>query len=84
MKKEIKIGNKIIGKCHPTYIIAEIGSNHNRDKKIAKELRILKFIKNWLKSIARGNNKELKRFFEKVHPAYSRTTKLTTKDVFVK
>jgi len=38
LKKEVKIGNKIIGNGHPTYVIAEIGSNHNRDKKIAKEL----------------------------------------------
>ena len=38
MKKEVKIGNKTVGNDHPTYIIAEIGSNHNRDKKIAKKL----------------------------------------------
>ena len=38
MKKEVKIRNKIVGNDHPTYIIAEIGSNHNRDKKIAKKL----------------------------------------------
>lgn len=38
MKKEIKIGNNFIGPGHPTYIIAEIGANHNRDLKIAKTL----------------------------------------------
>lgn len=38
MKEEIKIGDKIVGPNHPTYIIAEIGSNHNRDINIAKEL----------------------------------------------
>jgi len=38
VKKEVKIGNKKIGGNNPTYIIAEIGSNHNRDKKIAKKM----------------------------------------------
>ena len=38
MKSEITIGNKKIGVDNPTYIIAEIGSNHNRDKKIAKKM----------------------------------------------
>lgn len=38
MKKEVKIGNKVIGGNNPTYIIAEIGANHNCSKKIAKEL----------------------------------------------
>jgi len=38
LKKEIKIGDKTVGKNHPTYIIAEIGSNHNRDLNIAKKL----------------------------------------------
>jgi sialic acid synthase SpsE len=36
--KEIKIGDKIIGKNHPTYIIAEIGANFNGDINVAKEL----------------------------------------------
>ncbi len=36
--KTIHIGNKTIGAGHPTYIIAEIGINHNGDIKIAKEL----------------------------------------------
>jgi len=38
LKIEVKIGNKIIGEKHPTYIIAEIGSNHNKDMNIAKRL----------------------------------------------
>lgn len=38
MKKKVKIGNKIIGGNNPTYIIAEIGANHNRNMKIAKRL----------------------------------------------
>ena len=35
---EVKIGNRIIGTGHPTYIIAEIGSNHNGSFEIAKQL----------------------------------------------
>jgi len=38
MRKEIKIGNRLIGDGHPTYIIAEIGINHNGDLDIAKEI----------------------------------------------
>lgn len=38
MKTEVKIGNKKIGGNNPTYIIAEIGSNHNKDKEIAKKM----------------------------------------------
>lgn len=38
MKKDVQIGAKIIGPSHPTYIIAEIGANHNRDLAIAKKL----------------------------------------------
>jgi len=38
VKNEVKIGNKKIGGDNPTYIIAEIGSNHNKDKKIAKKM----------------------------------------------
>lgn len=38
MKEKIEIGKKTIGKGYPTYIIAEIGSNHNRDIDIAKKL----------------------------------------------
>ena len=38
MKKNVKIAGKIIGDKNPTYIIAEIGSNHNKDLKIAKKM----------------------------------------------
>jgi len=38
MAREIKIGNKMIGDGHPTYIIAEVGVNHNGSVEIAKEL----------------------------------------------
>lgn len=38
MKEFVKIGNKKIGNEHPTYIIAEIGANHNKNKKTAKKL----------------------------------------------
>ncbi|SHN55545.1 pseudaminic acid synthase [Desulfovibrio litoralis] len=37
-KSEIKIGNKLIGKDHPTYIIAEISANHNQDYTRAEAL----------------------------------------------
>ncbi len=36
--KDILIGNKWIGKNHPTFVIAEAGSNHNRDLDQAKKL----------------------------------------------
>jgi len=36
--KDIIIGNKKIGEKHPTFIIAEAGSNHNRDLNLAKKL----------------------------------------------
>ena len=38
MKHEIKIGNRMVGDDHPTYIIAEIGINHNGDLEIAKQM----------------------------------------------
>ncbi len=38
MKREITIGDRHIGPGHPTYIIAEVGANHNRDLTIAKTL----------------------------------------------
>jgi len=38
LKKEVTIGGKIVGEGCPTYIIAEIGSNHNKDINIAKKL----------------------------------------------
>lgn len=36
--KKVKIGNRIIGKDEPTFIIAEAGVNHNGDIKLAKKL----------------------------------------------
>ncbi len=36
--KSVRIGNKLIGEGHPTFIIAEIGVNHNGKLEIAKEL----------------------------------------------
>ena len=38
MNKRVKIGEKWVGEGYPTFIIAEAGSNHNRDKTLAKEL----------------------------------------------
>ena len=38
MKREIKFGSKMIGDGHPTYIVGEIGINHNGDLEIAKQL----------------------------------------------
>ncbi len=37
-KKRVKIGNKWVGDGHPTFIVAEIGINHNGDLNIAKKL----------------------------------------------
>lgn len=38
MAGEIKIGSRLVGEGHPTYIIAEIGINHNGSVENAKEL----------------------------------------------
>jgi N-acetylneuraminate synthase len=38
MKREVKLGNRLVGDGHPVYITAEIGINHNGDLSIAKEL----------------------------------------------
>ncbi len=38
MAREIKIGDRLVGDGHPTYIIAEIGINHNGSVDIAKLL----------------------------------------------
>ncbi|MBL9027117.1 MAG: N-acetylneuraminate synthase family protein [Myxococcales bacterium] len=37
-KREIKIGDKLVGDGHPVYVIAEIGINHNGSVDIAKKL----------------------------------------------
>ena len=36
--REIRIGSRLIGDGHPTYVVAEIGINHNGDLQIAKNL----------------------------------------------
>ena len=38
MTREITIGNRKIGDGHPTYLVAEIGINHNGNVEIAKSL----------------------------------------------
>ena len=38
MPKAVQIGNRWVGEGYPTYIIGEIGINHNGDVDIAKEL----------------------------------------------
>ena len=38
MAREMKIGSKLVGDGHPTYVIAEIGINHNGDVEIAKQM----------------------------------------------
>lgn len=37
-KREIKVGNGMIGNGHPVFVIAEIGINHNGSLEIAKKL----------------------------------------------
>ena len=34
----VRIGNKLVGPGHPSYIVAEIGINHNGDIDIARRL----------------------------------------------
>ena len=38
MKRELKIGKRIVGDGQPAYIVGEIGINHNGDIEIAKQL----------------------------------------------
>jgi N-acetylneuraminate synthase len=38
MNPEVKIGSRLIGEDHPTFIVGEIGINHNGDLDIAKQL----------------------------------------------
>jgi len=38
MTREMKIGNKLVGDGHPSYIIGEIGINHNGDVDLAKQM----------------------------------------------
>ncbi len=38
MKREIKIGSRLVGDGYPTYIIAEIGINHNGDLDVTRAM----------------------------------------------
>ena len=38
MKREIKIGNSLIGENSPTYFIADVAANHDGDLERAKKL----------------------------------------------
>lgn len=38
MKRELQIGKHLVGDGHPTYIVGEIGINHNGDVEMAKQL----------------------------------------------
>lgn len=38
MARTIKVGNREIGYGHPTYVVAEIGINHNGDLEITKDM----------------------------------------------
>jgi N-acetylneuraminate synthase len=38
MKRELQIGKRLVGDGYPTYIVGEIGINHNGDLEIAKQL----------------------------------------------
>ena len=38
MQRELKLGKRLVGDNHPTYIVGEIGINHNGDIDIAKQL----------------------------------------------
>jgi len=38
MGKQVQIGNRLVGENQPTYIVAEIGINHNGDVEIARQL----------------------------------------------
>ena len=40
MRKTVKIANRVIGDGEPTYIIGEIGINHNGDLEVAKSLML--------------------------------------------
>src|SRR3990170_7526899 len=38
MKRELRIGKQLVGEGHPTFIVGEIGINHNGDIEVAKQL----------------------------------------------
>ena len=37
-RRSVRIGNKLVGDENPTYVVAELGINHNGDPAIAKKL----------------------------------------------
>ena len=67
MMSDLKLGTRTVGAAHPTFIIAEIGINHQGDVEIAKEL-----IEEWITN---------KRFEEAVDEGrtHNRTKVCTTK-----
>lgn len=40
MRNSVKIGERIIGDDHPTYIVGEIGINHNGILEVAKSSHV--------------------------------------------
>jgi N-acetylneuraminate synthase len=86
--KEIKIGNKLIGVGHPTYIIAEIGANF--DKNIDKAKRLIDTAKeagadcakfqtfSTSKIVSEGGFSRMK--LEGVHGSWGRTVSEVFKD----
>lgn len=40
MTREVKIANQMVGDGHPTYVIGEIGINHNGDIEVAKKIML--------------------------------------------
>jgi len=38
MAREMKLGNRLVGDGHPTFVIAEVGINHNGDLNLAKQM----------------------------------------------
>jgi N-acetylneuraminate synthase len=38
MKREVKLGSRLVGDGHPVYVVAEIGINHNGDLENAKKM----------------------------------------------
>jgi N-acetylneuraminate synthase len=38
MAREVKLGDRLVGDGRPTYVIAEIGINHNGDLEVAKRI----------------------------------------------
>ncbi len=38
MKREVRLGSRLVGDGHPAYMVAEVGINHNGDLEIARRL----------------------------------------------